>query len=113
MEVINNMYCTHRLCDLSAGTENAAAGSITLLLPGISKVNPGRDCRKTLQDPGPIVVDSYTKWLEEFHMSQIPSQATITRLRKMFTACCLLEQIVTNNCDPVTSEEFWTLHKKN
>ena len=31
-----------------------------------------------------IVVDAYTKWLEVFQMSQLTSQATVTKLRRLF-----------------------------
>ena len=60
-----------------------------------------------------IVVDSYTKWLEVFRMSQITSQATITRLKRLFSSYGLPEQIVTDNATTFTSEEFQTFVKQN
>lgn len=60
-----------------------------------------------------IVVDAYTKWLEVFRMSQITSQATITRLRRLFASYGLPEQIVTDNATTFTSDEFQTFVKLN
>ncbi len=60
-----------------------------------------------------IVVDAYSKWLEVFRMSQITSQATITRLKKLFSAYGLPEQIVTDNATTFTSDEFQRFVKRN
>ncbi|KAK9529796.1 hypothetical protein VZT92_013867 [Zoarces viviparus] len=60
-----------------------------------------------------VVVDSHTKWLEVFRMSQITSQATITRLRRLFASYGLPEQIVTYNATTFTSDEFQTFAKQN
>lgn len=60
-----------------------------------------------------IVVDSYIKWLEVFCMSQITSQATVTRLKRLFASYGLPEQIVTDNATTFTSEEFQTFVKQN
>ncbi|KAK9528348.1 hypothetical protein VZT92_012518 [Zoarces viviparus] len=60
-----------------------------------------------------VVVDSHTKWLEVFRMSQITSQATITRLRRLFASYGLPEQIVTDNATTLTSDEFQTFAKQN
>ncbi|XP_059201274.1 uncharacterized protein K02A2.6-like [Centropristis striata] len=60
-----------------------------------------------------IVVDAYSKWLEVFRMSQITSQATVTRLRRLFASYGLPEQIVTDNATTFTSEEFQTFVKQN
>ena len=58
-----------------------------------------------------IVVDAYTNWLEVFRMSQITSQATVTKLRRLFASYGLPEQIVTDNATTFTSEEFQTFVK--
>ncbi|XP_027869143.1 uncharacterized protein K02A2.6-like [Xiphophorus couchianus] len=55
-----------------------------------------------------IVVDSYSKWLEVFRMPHITSQATITRLKRLFASYGLPEQIVTDNATTFTSAEFQT-----
>ncbi len=60
-----------------------------------------------------IVVDAYSKWLEVFCMSQITSQATITRLKRLFSAYGLPEQIVTHNATTFTSDEFQRFVKRN
>lgn len=60
-----------------------------------------------------IVVDSYTKWLEVFRISRITSQATVTRLKRLFASYGLPEQIVTDNATTFTSEEFQTFVKQN
>lgn len=60
-----------------------------------------------------IVVDSYIKWLEVFCMSQITSQATVTRLKRLFASYGLPEQSVTDNATTFTSEEFQTFVKQN
>ncbi len=60
-----------------------------------------------------VVVDAYSKWLEVFRMSQITSQATITRLKRLFSAYGLPEQIVTDNATTFTSEEFQRFVKQN
>ncbi|XP_041957495.1 uncharacterized protein K02A2.6-like [Alosa sapidissima] len=51
-----------------------------------------------------IVVDAYFKWLEVFKMPNISSQATITRLRRLFAAYGLPEHVVTDNGTQFTSE---------
>ncbi len=60
-----------------------------------------------------IIVDSYTKWLEVFCMSQITSQATISKLRRLFSSYGLPEQTVTDNATTFTSEKFLTFVKRN
>lgn len=60
-----------------------------------------------------IVVDSYTKWLEVFRMSQITSQVTVTRLKRLFASYRLPEQIVTDNATTFTSEVFQTFVGQN
>lgn len=59
-----------------------------------------------------IVVDSYTKWLE-VRMSQITSQGTVTRLKRLFASYRLPEQIVTDNATTFTSEVFQTFVGQN
>lgn len=46
-------------------------------------------------------------------MSQITSQATVTRLKRLFASYGLPEQIVTDNATTFTSEEFQTFVKQN
>ncbi len=58
-------------------------------------------------------MDAYSKWLEVFRMSQITSQATITRLKRLFSAYGLPEQIVTDNATTFTSDEFRRFVKRN
>lgn len=55
-----------------------------------------------------ILVDGYSKWLEVFRIPNLTSQAeaTIARLRRLFAAYGLPEQIVTDNGTQFTSEEF-------
>lgn len=53
-----------------------------------------------------ILVDTYSKWLEVYRMSNITSQTTIARLKRLFAAYRLPEQIVTDNGTQFTSEEF-------
>lgn len=60
-----------------------------------------------------IIVDAHSKWLEVFRMSQITSQATITRLKRLFSAYGLPEQIVTDNATTFTSDEFQRFVKQN
>ncbi|XP_023204972.1 uncharacterized protein K02A2.6-like [Xiphophorus maculatus] len=60
-----------------------------------------------------IVVDSYSKWLEVFRMPHITSQATITRLKRLFASYGLPEQIVTDNATTFTSAEFQTFVTQN
>lgn len=60
-----------------------------------------------------IIVDAHSKWLEIFRMTQITSQATITRLRRLFAAFGLPEQIVTDNATTFTSEEFQNFVRQN
>jgi len=60
-----------------------------------------------------IVVDAHSKWLEVFRMSQITSQATITRLKRLFSAYGLPERIVTDNTTTFTSDEFQGFVKQN
>ncbi|XP_078253747.1 ER membrane protein complex subunit 2 isoform X1 [Rhinoraja longicauda] len=60
-----------------------------------------------------LVVDAYSKWLEVFKMSSITSQATITRLRRLFAAYGLPEHIVTDNGTQFTSEEFKNFMQQN
>ncbi len=51
-------------------------------------------------------MDAYSKWLEVFRTSQITSQATITRLKRLISAYGLPEQIMTDNATTFTSDEF-------
>lgn len=60
-----------------------------------------------------IVVDAYSKWLEVFKMGSVTSQATITRLRRLFAAYGLPEHIVTDNGTQFTSEEFKNFMQQN
>lgn len=60
-----------------------------------------------------IVVDAHSKWLEVFRMPQITSQATTTRLKRLFSAYGLPEQIVTDNATTFTSDEFQRFVKQN
>ena len=60
-----------------------------------------------------IIVDLYTKWLEVFCMSQITTQATVTRFKRLFASYGLPEQIVTDNAPTFTSEEFQTFVTQN
>lgn len=60
-----------------------------------------------------IVVDAYSKWLEVFRMPSLTSQATITRLRRLFAAYGLPEHVVTDNATQYTSEEFKTFMRQN
>nr|XP_055073117.1 uncharacterized protein K02A2.6-like [Misgurnus anguillicaudatus] len=53
-----------------------------------------------------ILVDAYSKWLEVFKMPSLTSQATITRLRRLFAAYGLPEHIVTDNGTQFTSVDF-------
>ncbi|XP_051915879.1 uncharacterized protein K02A2.6-like [Hippocampus zosterae] len=60
-----------------------------------------------------IVVDAHSKWLEVFKMSQISSAATITRLKRLFAAQGVPEQIVTDNATTFMSDEFQIFMKRN
>ncbi|XP_016520882.1 uncharacterized protein K02A2.6-like [Poecilia formosa] len=60
-----------------------------------------------------IVVDSYSKWLEVFRMPHITSQATVTKLKRLFASYGLPEQIVTDNATTFTSAEFQTFVTQN
>lgn len=60
-----------------------------------------------------IVVDAYSKWLEVFRMPSLTSQATITRLRRLFAAYGLPEHVVTDNGTQFTSEEFKNFMRQN
>ncbi|XP_054876594.1 uncharacterized protein K02A2.6-like [Poeciliopsis prolifica] len=60
-----------------------------------------------------IVVDSYSKWLEVFHVPHITSQATVTKLKRRFALLGLSEQIVTDNATTFTSTEFQTFVTQN
>lgn len=59
-----------------------------------------------------ILVDAYMKLLEVFQMSQITSQTTVTKLRRLFASYGLPEQTVTDNATTFTSEEFQTFVKQ-
>ncbi|XP_051916747.1 uncharacterized protein K02A2.6-like [Hippocampus zosterae] len=60
-----------------------------------------------------IVVDAYSKWLDVFKMSRITSAATITRLKRLFAAQGVPEQIVTDNATTFMSDEFQLFTKRN
>lgn len=69
------------------------------------QVSPGKDFSGPFQNSiFMIIVDTHSKWLEMFCMSQITTQATVTRLRRLFTSYGL--QIVTDNTTSFMSGSF-------
>ena len=60
-----------------------------------------------------IVVDSHSKWLEVEVMSSITSEATIEKLRDLFTRYGIPQQLVSDNGSQFTSQEFTKFMKGN
>lgn len=107
-----------RMWNMSAGAKEASACSTTPV--GVSRCvlekTAHRLCWPFLNNMFMIVVDSYTKWLQVFYVSQITLwhiKATVTRLKRLFASYSLPEQIVTDNTTTFTSEEFQTFVKQN
>ena len=53
-----------------------------------------------------VVVDAHSKWVEVIMMSSTISEKTITKLRELFAAHGILEQLVSDNGPQFTSVEF-------
>lgn len=53
-----------------------------------------------------VVIDSHSKWLEVFHMSNITSSKTIEVLRSLFASYGMPEEVVSDNGPQFTSHEF-------
>lgn len=73
-------------------------------------MSPGKDFSGPFQNSIFMIgVDTHSKWLEMFCLSQITTQATVTRLRRLFTSYGL--QIVTDKATSFMSGEFQTFGK--
>ena len=60
-----------------------------------------------------IVVDSHSEWFEVEIMPSITCEATIAKLRDMFSRYGILQQLVSDNGSQFTSEEFCKFMKAN
>uniref|UniRef100_A0A3B3TFN7 Gypsy retrotransposon integrase-like protein 1 n=1 Tax=Paramormyrops kingsleyae TaxID=1676925 RepID=A0A3B3TFN7_9TELE len=60
-----------------------------------------------------VVVDAFSKWLEVYRMAHATSTATITRLKRLFAAYGVPEQIVTDNATTFMSDEFQQFVRRN
>lgn len=60
-----------------------------------------------------IIIDTHSKWLEVCRMPNLTSQATVTRLKRLFAAYGLPEHIVTDNGTQFMSEEFRGIMQQN
>ncbi|XP_055958471.1 uncharacterized protein K02A2.6-like [Patella vulgata] len=60
-----------------------------------------------------IVIDSFSKWLEVFHMTSTTSRKTIETLRTLFASYGLPEDVVSDNGPQFISYEFKDFLSKN
>ncbi|XP_049267675.1 uncharacterized protein K02A2.6-like [Rhipicephalus sanguineus] len=60
-----------------------------------------------------VLVDAHSKWLEVFAMNSTNSEKTVEKLRSVFAAYGLPEEIVTDNGPQFTSACFETFLKRN
>lgn len=60
-----------------------------------------------------VLIDSYSKWVEVFLMRSTNSEKTIEKLRTVFAAYGLPEEVVTDNGPQFTSELFETFMSRN
>lgn len=62
---------------------------------------------------GRMYLDTHSKWPEVIEMTSTTTQKTILKLRKVFAAYDLPEQLVTDNGPQFVAEEFATFAKLN
>ena len=60
-----------------------------------------------------VVVDAHSKWVEVVKMSSTTSSKTIAKLRKLFSAYGLPDQLVSDNGSQFTSDKFLCFMKTN
>ena len=60
-----------------------------------------------------VIVDAHSKWLDAHVVNSATSQATIQKLRSVFSTHGLLEVIVSDNGTSFTSKEFATFVHSN
>ena len=60
-----------------------------------------------------VVVDAHSKWLEIFRMNKATSEATIVKLRQLFTTFGIPEHIVSDNGTCFTIVEFKKFVEQN
>ena len=60
-----------------------------------------------------VIIDAYFKWPEVFEMTTTSTAKTVAKLRELFAAYGLPEQIVTDNGPQFTSAEFESFVKGN
>ena len=60
-----------------------------------------------------LIVDSFSKWLEVFHMRSTTSGATIKEVRSLFARYGFPHEVVTDNGPQFVSDEFVSFLKAN